>query len=155
MRERSDVANKREECRMALRALKEALTALESLPADLISRINAAGDCPYSPRLTCSQRRLLLHHSMTHAPCTGLPASHLFYSLYILPSLALAASTHHGRYLLRFAHPEPCTRHRCARGRTHAAPPGFGQYLPVCGSFQQRRACAHVLLWRHRLWRRS
>lgn len=42
IRERPDVAAKREECRMALRALKEALSALETLPADLISRINGA-----------------------------------------------------------------------------------------------------------------
>lgn len=40
IRERPDVAAKREECRMAVRALKEALAALESLPSDLISRIN-------------------------------------------------------------------------------------------------------------------
>jgi hypothetical protein len=42
IRERPDVASKRDECRMALRALKDAVAALESLPADLISRINGA-----------------------------------------------------------------------------------------------------------------
>jgi hypothetical protein len=42
IRERPDVAAKRDECRLALRALKEAVSALESLPADLISRINGA-----------------------------------------------------------------------------------------------------------------
>jgi Dynamin GTPase effector domain len=45
IRERPDVASKRDECRMALRALKDAVAALESLPADLISRINGAPDC--------------------------------------------------------------------------------------------------------------
>lgn len=40
IKERADVAAKRDECRTALRALKEALAALESLPSDLISRIN-------------------------------------------------------------------------------------------------------------------
>lgn len=52
IRERPDVAAKREECRMALRALKEALSALETLPADLISRINAAGVAESEPVAT-------------------------------------------------------------------------------------------------------
>jgi dynamin 1-like protein len=58
IRERPDVASKRDECRMALRALKDAVAALESLPADLISRINAAGvaesEAPVAPRRTSS-----------------------------------------------------------------------------------------------------
>ena len=45
IRERPDVAAKRDECRMALRALKDAVSALESLPADLISRINGVPLC--------------------------------------------------------------------------------------------------------------
>lgn len=49
IRERPDVASKRDECRMALRALKDAVAALESLPADLISRINGGSACRDAP----------------------------------------------------------------------------------------------------------
>ncbi|KAK9803596.1 hypothetical protein WJX72_003244 [[Myrmecia] bisecta] len=42
MTEREDIAAKRLQCQQALKALREALTTLESLPSTLMSRINAA-----------------------------------------------------------------------------------------------------------------
>ena len=42
VREREDVATRRQECTAGLAALREALTALERLPANLMSRVRAA-----------------------------------------------------------------------------------------------------------------
>lgn len=66
IRERPDVAAKREECRMALRALKEALSALESLPADLISRING-GSLAAMPLQTAASSRMQHVYSASNA----------------------------------------------------------------------------------------
>lgn len=46
MTEREDIAVKRAQCQQAVRVLREALAALESLPTNLMSRINASGKYP-------------------------------------------------------------------------------------------------------------
>ncbi|KAK9840112.1 hypothetical protein WJX74_003564 [Apatococcus lobatus] len=49
MSEREEVAAKRVQCQSAVKALKEALNTLESLPATLMSRINSAGQYATEP----------------------------------------------------------------------------------------------------------
>lgn len=49
MSEREEVAAKRVQCQSAVKALKEALETLESLPATLMSRINSAGQYATEP----------------------------------------------------------------------------------------------------------
>ncbi len=49
MSEREEVAAKRSQCQSAVKALKEALNTIESLPATLMSRINSAGQYATEP----------------------------------------------------------------------------------------------------------
>ena len=54
MAEREDIASKRSQCQNAVKALREALTALEALPTSLMQRLQAHNSSSTSSRLLTS-----------------------------------------------------------------------------------------------------
>ena len=113
IRERPDVASKRDECRMALRALKDAVAALESLPADLISRINGAPACPGAPcgRPICGSNLYAQPRHLIHC-CWQAPNDS-----YTCTSRRLTSCQSHASQLLEL----PSLRRRWPRGERAAA----------------------------------